>query len=211
MGDYVYMETIAQDPLVDRYELNGKSAYVLAVPDEKGRTSNYTLSLGNVTKANIYTPRLGVDSMKVAAVSSVGGKFSLTVTETPMFLFPTEMTTTKSIATKTMNSVVATNDLNISIVEKCTEKEQSLLYSLSTYPNPTIDYLLLTLDNESSEQLEVKICDETMGRVLYHDIFEKTGTSFSTKLDIRYLPVGSYVVEIIQGNEQVTKKIIKVN
>ena len=211
MGDYVYMETISQDPLVDRYELNGKSAYVLMVPDEIGRTATYSLNLGNVSKANLYTPALGVDSMKVASLSSVAGKFSLTITETPMFLFPTEVATTKAITVPKTNSVVPTTEMNVTIVEKCTEKEQSLLYSLSTYPNPTIDYLLLSLDNESSEQLEIKICDETMGRVLYHNVFEKSSNTFTTKLDIRHLPAGSYVVEIIQGTDQVTKKIIKVN
>ncbi len=211
MGDYVYMETISQDPLIDRYELNGKSAYVLMIPDEIGRTATYSLNLGNVSKANLYTPSLGVDSMKVTTLSSVAGKFSLTITETPMFLFPTEVANNVATTVPKTNSIMPTTEMNVKIVEKCTEKEQSLLYSLSTYPNPTIDYLLLSLENESSEQLEVKICDETMGRILYHNVFEKSSNTFTTKLDIRHLPAGSYVVEVIQGGDQITKKIIKVN
>lgn len=211
MGNYVYMETISQDPLVDRYELNGKSAYVLAIPDEKGRTANYTLNLNNVIKANIYTPSVGIDSMNVTSISGVGGKFSLTVTETPMFFFPTETTNAKTSVTKPVNSLVSANDFKMAFIEKKTEKENSLMLNMNIYPNPTIDYLLLTLDNESSEPLKIVISDATMGRVLYDDVFEKTATSFSTKLDIRNLPDSNYIVKIIQGNEHVTKKISKIN
>ena len=210
MGDYVYMETISQDPIVDRYELNGKSAYVLAVPDEKGRTANYTLNLNNVSKANIYTPRLGVDSMNVASFSSVGGNFSLTVTETPMFVFPTEILTANSTA-KARISSVADNGSKLGMLEKSLEKEQPLLSTLNAYPNPTIDYLQLTLDNPSLEQIEVRILEAAMGKILFHNIFEKTEDSFSVNLDFVPLHAGSYIVEIIQGIERVTKKIIKLN
>jgi hypothetical protein len=99
----------------------------------------------------------------------------------------------------------------MAFIEKKTEKENPLMLNMNIYPNPTIDYLLLTLDNESSEPLKVVISDVTMGRVFYDDVFEKTATSFSTKLDIRNLPDSNYIVKIIQGNEQVTKKISKIN
>ena len=210
MGDYVYMETISQDPIVDRYELNGKSAYVLAVPDETGRTANYTLNLSNVAKANIYTPRSGVDSMNVASFSSIGGKFSLTVTETPMFLFPTEILPASSTA-KARNSFVADNGFKLEMLEKSLDKEQPLSNTLNAYPNPTIDYLQLTLDNPSLEQIEVRILEAAMGKILFHDIFEKTEDPFSINLDLVPLPAGSYSVEIIQGNKRVSKKIIKLN
>lgn len=212
MGDYVYMETISQDPIVDRYELNGKSAYVLAVPDEKGRTANYTLNLSNVVKANIYTPSIGIDSMKMTPISGIGGKFSLTVTETPMFFFPTENIKAKTTTTTIpSNSLISANDFNVASIEEKIEKENAPMFNMNIYPNPTIDYLLLTLDNESSEPLQILICDTTMGRILYNGIFEKTATFFSTKLDIRSLPDSNYIVKIIQGNEQITKKISKVN
>ena len=210
MGDYVYMETISQDPIVDRYELNGKSAYVLAVPGETGRTANYTLNLSNVAKASIYTPRLGVDSMNVASISSVGGKFSLTVTETPMFLFPTEILPASSTPKARISSAVD-NGLKLEKLDKSLDKEQPLLSTLNAYPNPTIDYLQLTLDNPSLEQIEVRILEAAMGKILFHDIFEKTEDSFSINLDLVPLPAGSYSVEIIQGNKRVTKKIIKLN
>ena len=210
MGDYEYIETISQDPIVDRYELNGKSAYVLAVPDETGRTANYTLNLSNVAKASIYTPRLGVDSMNVASISSVGGKFSLTVTETPMFLFPTEILPASSTPKARISSVVD-NGLKLERLDKSLDKEQPLSNTLNAYPNPTIDYLQLTLDNPSLEQIEVRILEAAMGKILFHDIFEKTEDSFSINLDLVPLPAGSYSVEIIQGNKRVTKKIIKLN
>ena len=210
MGDYVYMETISQDPIVDRYELNGKSAYVLAVPDETGRTANYTLNLGNVAKANIYTPRVGMDSMNETSTSSVGGKFSLTVTETPMFLFPTEILTASTTPKARISSGVDTG-LKLERLDKSLDKEQPLLSTLNAYPNPTIDYLNLTLENPSLDQIEVKILEAAMGKILFQDVFAKTDDSFSINLNLVPLPAGSYIVEIVQGIERVTKKISKLN
>lgn len=210
MGNYVYMETLSQNPLVDRYELNGKSAYVLAVPDEKGRTINYTLYLNNIAKANLYSPKVGADSMSVTSVSSVGGQFALTVTETPLFLFPTEMIN-KTVASNMRIGSVQGNDLNVAIAEKSLENVPTIHNTLTAYPNPTIDYLLLDLDNESLEQIEVEILDVAMGKTLFHDIFEKTEECFQTKLDMVPLPPGNYVVKIIQGNKRFTKKVVKAN
>ncbi|MDX5482449.1 MAG: T9SS type A sorting domain-containing protein, partial [Hymenobacteraceae bacterium] len=86
MGEYVFKETINNDPIVDRYEYKGQSAYVLVVPDERGRTAEYTLSLGNATSANVYSPKIGQDSMAVRKVATTNGNLKLTVTETPVFV-----------------------------------------------------------------------------------------------------------------------------
>ena len=210
MGDYVYKETISQDPLVDRYELNGKSVYILVVPDEKARTSKYTLDLPSVSKATIYTPKIGADAMDEVSISSIEGEFLLTVTETPIFLIPTEINTTQKRATKIPNRGVVLNDFKISNTDKAIEL-QPLLSNLKTYPNPSVDYLLLTLENSSVEKLEVTICDAALGRIVFHDSFVKMKTSFSTQLDIRHFVAGSYIVEVIQGKNRIMKKIIKID
>jgi len=88
LGQYTYKETLNSNPLVDRYELNGRSAYVLVVPDEQGRTANYTLNVGTTGPVKIYTPIAGQDSMAVQTVTSAGGSLTLTVTETPLFVVP---------------------------------------------------------------------------------------------------------------------------
>lgn len=208
MGDYVYKETISQDPLVDRYELNGKSAYVLVVPDEKARTTQYKLDLPRIPKATIYIPKIGADAMREEAVLSIEGKFSLTVTETPIFLIPTEISATKKQTTETLNVDGISNDFKMS---KTDNEPQPLLSTLKTYPNPVADYLFLTLENSSTEKVEVTICDAVLGRILFHDTIVKTEPTFATKLDIRHLAVGSYIIEVIQGKYQLIKKIIKID
>ncbi|TGE28670.1 PA14 domain-containing protein [Hymenobacter metallicola] len=85
LGEYTYKATQSQDPLVDRYQKDGSTAYALVVPDEKGRTASYTLELGT-DSARIYQPRAGQPTMSLTRVRTQGGRLTLTVTETPLFV-----------------------------------------------------------------------------------------------------------------------------
>jgi len=86
MGNYNYIKTINADPLVDVYKLDGKTMYILTIPDETGRKANYTLDLGKASKAVIHTLRMGADMMESKTVSTINGKLTLEVTETPVFV-----------------------------------------------------------------------------------------------------------------------------
>jgi hypothetical protein len=86
LGSYVYKETISQNPLVDRYELNGQSIYSLVMPTETGKTSSYSLNLGKAGAAQVYTPKVGANTMDQRTVNSAGNTMKLTVTETPIFV-----------------------------------------------------------------------------------------------------------------------------
>jgi endoglucanase len=86
LGNYTYTGTLNNDPIVDRYEADGKTIYALVVPDEKGRTATYTLDLGGATTATIYQPQAGQASMSATPVQAPGGRLTLTVTETPQFV-----------------------------------------------------------------------------------------------------------------------------
>lgn len=48
LGNYT-AGTISSNPIVDRYEANGKTIYSLVVPDETGRTATYTLDLDQIS------------------------------------------------------------------------------------------------------------------------------------------------------------------
>ncbi|GAB3845980.1 hypothetical protein GCM10028822_05300 [Hymenobacter terrigena] len=85
LGNYVYKGTINRDPIVDRYEANGSTAYALVVPDEQGRTASYTLNLGT-DSARIYQPQIGQAAMRLTRVRTQNGQLQLTVTETPTFV-----------------------------------------------------------------------------------------------------------------------------
>ncbi|MDB5017741.1 MAG: hypothetical protein JWQ84_2573, partial [Mucilaginibacter sp.] len=86
MGDYNYIKTINADPLVDLYQLGNKAIYVLMIPDETGRTANYSLDLSKVANASIYNLKIGADVMDKTLVNTVNGKLKINVTETPVFV-----------------------------------------------------------------------------------------------------------------------------
>ncbi|HKG07740.1 MAG TPA: hypothetical protein VKB19_14820 [Pedobacter sp.] len=88
MGNYAYKSALAKSPLVDEYELNGKSAYVLVKPSEDGSTTSYILPLKGIKQANIYYPSAGKDEMRKEQAKVINGKLQLTVTETPIFVMP---------------------------------------------------------------------------------------------------------------------------
>jgi len=86
MGDYNYIKTISNDPLVDQYKLGNKTMYVLTIPDETNRKASYTLDLGGAKTANIHSLKIGADVMDSKQVSTTNGKITLEVTETPVFI-----------------------------------------------------------------------------------------------------------------------------
>jgi hypothetical protein len=100
LGQYTYKETLHSDPVVDRYELNGRSAYVLVMPHETGSTGSYTLSVNGANSVQVYTPTIGRDSMAVQTVSSPGGSLTLTVSETPLFVVPNTTTVPPTLLTQ---------------------------------------------------------------------------------------------------------------
>ncbi|MGI4738998.1 MAG: PA14 domain-containing protein [Janthinobacterium lividum] len=85
-GNFAYKGTLNNDPIVDRYEAAGRTAYALVVPDEKGRTAAYSLSLSGVDSVTICQPVSGQQSMRFTRARVQNGRLALTVTETPMFV-----------------------------------------------------------------------------------------------------------------------------
>ncbi|MBX0290504.1 T9SS type A sorting domain-containing protein [Hymenobacter sp. HSC-4F20] len=87
LGEYAFKESLNATPVVDRYELNGQSAYALVVPDERGRTMQYTLNLGTASYADVYRPTSG-SALAVQRVNLTNGQLSVLLTETPLFVVP---------------------------------------------------------------------------------------------------------------------------
>lgn len=197
LGDYVYKETISTNPLVDRYELNGRSAYVLVKPSENGSTQSYTLQLKSSQSVKIYSPQIGKDTMSVTNANTTGTSITLTVTETPMFVIPSLGAKEATIAPETIESNAAPT----------TVLDNS---NIAVYPNPTASNVTLSMNNESQTDVNVVIYTEA-GRTCRSYLFNKSGDRFQTTMDISALPSGLYIMEITQGNEKVMKKLIKVN
>lgn len=191
MGKYAYQETLSTDPVVDRYTLNGKSVYVLSVPDEKGRTVAYTLDLTKAASVRVYTPKAGANAMTMTEMNTVNGKLQLTVTETPVFVLPE-----------------ATESVGV-ITELKEEPEADLtLQSFRIFPNPTTDYLFYRLRNDLMETLEVHIYD-AQGRLFKQIHIDKSARELSGSIELSTFPAGLFLLKIRQGNERLVKKFMK--
>jgi endoglucanase len=191
VGDYLYKETLSTNPVVDRYELNGQSAYILYIPDEKGLTATHSLTVNNFNQVKVYTPKAGSDVMDVVTMPVVAGKVSLTISETPIFVLPSNAAA--RIATAETDS-----DIDAS------------LKSFVVFPNPVSDYIIFSLDNTHVGTLAISVYDANSSRVFKNEHFIKRDRTLKEKIDIRNLPLGIYVLEIKQGSETAFRKILKV-
>ncbi|REA58996.1 carbohydrate-binding protein [Dyadobacter luteus] len=197
-GNYRYKETIYSDPIVDRYELDGQSLYILAVPDEVGRTADYILNLPGSSKAQIYRPVIGGDDMSLEELPVANGKVNITATETPMFV----------LGAGNLNARRALIDTALTQLTN-SEEIIPLQRVVSVYPNPTADYITVDLANTSTGNIELRIFDTGTGRLYKKETLSKSENNFKQKISVAHLPTGSYIVEVIQGQDRAFRKIIK--
>jgi len=150
MGEYTYKQTLSKNPIVDRYELKGSSAYVLYVPDEKGLTKSYTLDL-DADSIYVYTPKAGRDNMQVQKLKLSNGKLKVTVSETPIFVFP--------VGTKKEpnNAQSRTAAPPVEGSEKKITDESRLANSVNLYPNPANAVVNLNIKNDNAKDIEVRV------------------------------------------------------
>lgn len=87
---------------------------------------------------------------------------------------------------------------NCSIISNVTESDATL--SLSIYPNPTSDYLYITLD-ESQNLWAVSLVD-IYGREFYRS------TADVNTIDVSGMPVGSYILRARHGSGAISNHII---
>ncbi|TWR31346.1 hypothetical protein FPZ43_02395 [Mucilaginibacter pallidiroseus] len=86
MGNYRYAGTVSANPLVDRYKLGSKTMYVLVVPDQQSKVTDYKLDMTGHKTSLVHIPQAGSNMMNTSKVSPVDGKLLLKVSETPVFV-----------------------------------------------------------------------------------------------------------------------------
>jgi len=86
LGDFRYHMTLNADPIVDKYVLDNREIFVLTIPDEIGRETEYELEAGNSKQARIYELQIGAKEMKTTTKQVENGKLPIKVTETPIFV-----------------------------------------------------------------------------------------------------------------------------
>ncbi|WP_428657813.1 carbohydrate-binding protein [Runella sp.] len=209
-GQYTYRETLQNDPIIDRYEFNGKSAYVLVIPDEKGRTGSATLHLGSATSAKIYTPTIGSDTMHTEMVNTSQGQLTVTVTETPIFIVASDQAITGTTDSTSVAVARVGAETNAMLAPSRFIAENAKLHDIVTvYPNPSADYIMVSFESKNQEKLEVRIFNANLGILQHEAVFNKMTSSFSEKIDVSGLLPGTYIIEVKQGNEHAFRKIVK--
>jgi hypothetical protein len=211
IGNYTYKNTLNSDPIVDHYDLNGQAAYVLVVPDEKGRTASYSLNLPGADSAKVYTPIAGADSMSMQYIKTVGGKLPLTVTETPIFVIPVMGMAIDSTALS-INTVAPLNAAVKTTSVQAAATGQTLGNSLKLYPNPSQGYVNVAFaSSDVNNPVSVRVINQQNGQVYQSFTAPKSDTDFSRMIDLSSMQIGVYGVEVRQGSTTLVKKVIKVN
>jgi endoglucanase len=194
-GEYVYKETLHSDPIVDRYERDGKSLYILTVPAEEGRTAQYTLNLGEPGVAKIYTPQAGSDNMLLEELPIVNGSVTVTAGETPIFV----------MAGSPSNARMAATTLS----PPAGNPERIYTHSLNVYPNPTHDYIMVDMSDFEDGNMELNLFDAGIGRLHKQENFNKSSQATTKKIGVSSLPAGTYILEIKHAKASTFRKVVK--
>ncbi len=102
--------------------------------------------------------------------------------------------------------------LNSWTLEVCVEmitplsNESFELDNLSIYPNPNKGQFNIVFDNAASEQVGIQIFDLS-GRSVFNQSYE-TASSFNQNINLNNVSSGMYLVNIVDGDRTITKKII---
>jgi hypothetical protein len=79
--------------------------------------------------------------------------------------------------------------------------------NLKIYPNPVASTLMLSYSSSSTEPLQITIYDEN-GKIVYTEMVNETGGQVNKSISLSGYAPGIYFVNLLQGNQQETKKII---
>ncbi len=102
------------------------------------------------------------------------------------------------------------DDLEIQTEElvSSTESDAAMDKAVSIYPNPSSDGIFnLTLNHVLSKNLTIKVFDST-GKLVHRQKTQQQGLLFHQKIQLQNPPKGMYIVEVNDGTQRVTKKLI---
>ncbi len=85
------------------------------------------------------------------------------------------------------------------------EEPEGIMLTVSAYPNPTYDYLVLKTESEKFKELSFQLLDIN-GRIFERNKLE----GYETNIDMSGLASGTYFIRILEDNKEIkTFKIIK--
>ena len=194
-GNFNYVKTLNSNPIVDQYQDAGQQMYMLVVPDQVGRTATYSLNMGSADSAYVYNPKIGSNDMTVNKVKLSGGTLSVNVTETPTFVVPSGSTALALNVVKTATAL--------------TTNAATSLNTINVYPNPTAKLATVAFTNTSTSPVTIKVTDVNMNKTYKTYSFAKNGESFSNTIDVSNVPMGVCIIQVLQGDQSIMRKVIK--
>jgi len=194
-GNFTYQKTLNSSPIVDMYQDANEQMYVLVSPTQTGHTATYSLNMGSADSAYVYNPKAGANDMTVNKVKLSNGTLSVNVTETPTFVVPSGTTalTLNTVKTATALAANATTSLN----------------TISVYPNPTTKLATVAFTNTATSAVTIKVSDVNLNKTYKTYTFPKSGESFSNTIDISNVPMGVCIIQVLQGDQSIMRKVIK--
>ncbi len=197
LGAYRFADTVGvtNGPtrlIIDRYEpgpaVTGtgerRSAYVLLIGDEQGRSGAYALPVARGDTVQLCVPTPGRSTMVRTRLVSQNGSVLIPVSETPVFVMPGA-------------GPPLDNDISPD------------LSTIQVFPNPTTDYVDLVLTNDSQEPVQINVISPT-GQLHRSVRFQKPESSLSARISLAGMPYGVCLLDIRQGQSRVVRKIIHV-
>lgn len=136
--------------------------------------------------------------MAVNKVKLTNGVLAVNVTETPTFVTPSGTSVVV---------ILPTNEKLPTAVPSTTTS----LSSITLYPNPTTRAVTVAFTNKVVGPVTIKVTDINMAQTYKTLTFTKTGDNFSNTIDLSSLPMGVSVVQVLQGDQQIVRKVIKTN
>ncbi|MGN6178821.1 MAG: cadherin-like beta sandwich domain-containing protein [Mucilaginibacter sp.] len=197
-GKYTYQQTLNSSPIVDKYVLDSATAYMLVMPTQSGKTQSYTLSLAGIDSAYVYTPVAGANTMPVNKLKVAKGSLAVNVTETPTFVIPLGITTGNTAAKK----------LSVQPQQQQTPLPGA---GVSLYPNPTSRFTTVTLNNNRTGTVNIRVTDMNSGKEISSFSGTKSGQQFSQTIDLGNASAGICIVQVMLNGKQTVKKVIKTN
>ncbi|MBC7418226.1 MAG: hypothetical protein H7325_08740 [Pedobacter sp.] len=88
IGDFNYVGTINNNPIVDVYKHGDKKIFVLTAPNQNGSVTHYQLNIGKSKQPIIHFLQVGKNQMIAKTVHIENGKLNIEVSETPVFVEP---------------------------------------------------------------------------------------------------------------------------
>ena len=81
--------------------------------------------------------------------------------------------------------------------------------AFKAFPNPTLDELTVEISETTAPDLSVKFYDVSGKVISSEDFSVAINTQFSKEFNLKNIPTGSYVVEVVNGNRRSTQTVVK--